>query len=200
MATALQRLGPMLAPPLVSALCRTLRFEVTNPPNQPCVVAFWHGLMLAPWWLHRRTRSVALVSPSRDGQILTAALDSWGYTVVRGSSSDGGREALHRATALVSTGKTLLVTPDGPRGPACTMKRGAALVAARTGRPLVLMGVHYDRARRLGSWDRFAVPAPFSRVQVAYSDPIPVPNGLSHDDFDRFVADLSDELAALSDR
>ncbi|MEO7218280.1 MAG: hypothetical protein ABI026_08810, partial [Gemmatimonadaceae bacterium] len=37
---------------------------------------------------------------------------------------------------------------------------------------IVAIGVFASKAWRLRSWDAFMIPKPFSRVTVAYSDPI----------------------------
>ena len=56
----------------------------------------------------------------------------------------------------------LAVTPDGPRGPRRQVQPGVVYLAARTGLPIVAVGFAYSRAWRTGSWDRFAVPWPWS--------------------------------------
>jgi lysophospholipid acyltransferase (LPLAT)-like uncharacterized protein len=43
---------------------------------------------------------------------------------------------------------------------------------------IVPFGVGYRRPWRAGSWDRFAVPRPFSRAKFLTADPIAVPPGL----------------------
>lgn len=136
---------------------------------------FWHGGMLVPWWIHRDTRAAALVSASRDGDVLAAILDRWGIAVVRGSSSAGGSEAVLAMVKLVNDGFTMLITPDGPRGPADELKIGGLVVAQRTGAPVVLCAPRYHSAWRLKSWDRFQVPIPFSNVDLAWSAPQVIP-------------------------
>jgi lysophospholipid acyltransferase (LPLAT)-like uncharacterized protein len=50
------------------------------------------------------------------------------------------------------------------------------VAAARlSGRPVVAIGIGAERCWRLRSWDRFAIPKPFSRVSYAYGEPIWVP-------------------------
>ncbi|MBK9184626.1 MAG: DUF374 domain-containing protein [Ignavibacteria bacterium] len=68
-----------------------------------------------------RVTSVALVSPSTDGAILADLLTDWGYTVVKGSSSRGGKEALQIMVEQAAN-SVVLITPDGPRGPAHVAK------------------------------------------------------------------------------
>jgi hypothetical protein len=43
---------------------------------------------------------------------------------------------------------------------------------------LVVMGFGYDRPWRVRSWDRFAVPRPFSRARAVIGPPLTVPREL----------------------
>ena len=80
---------------LVRMLARTWTIRVHGRlPTGPSIVAFWHGEMLPVWFSFRALRPVALVSSSKDGSLLSRLLQDWGYTVVLGSSSKGGKEAL----------------------------------------------------------------------------------------------------------
>jgi lysophospholipid acyltransferase (LPLAT)-like uncharacterized protein len=69
-------------------------------------------------------------------------------------------------------GVEVAVTPDGPRGPAHSFAPGAVIAAHRASAPIVTIGVSAARSWRLRSWDRFLIPKPFSRVTIAYGDPI----------------------------
>ena len=44
--------------------------------------------------------------------------------------------------------------------------------------PLVVMGFGYDRPWRMNSWDRFAVPRPFSRARAVIGPPMMIPADL----------------------
>jgi lysophospholipid acyltransferase (LPLAT)-like uncharacterized protein len=100
-------------------------------------------------------------------------------------------------TRVVRAGEHAGVTPDGPKGPARVCKPGVVSLAKLTGRPLILMGLEYSRCWRLRNWDRFALPLPFSRVDVRFED-IPCP---ARDDDDAVVAArIQERLDALSGR
>jgi hypothetical protein len=72
----------------------------------------------------------------------------------------------------------LAITPDGPRGPRRQVQLGVVLLASCTGLPIVPVGIGYSRAWRARSWDRFAVPQPFSTVTGVVQPPIVVPPNL----------------------
>jgi lysophospholipid acyltransferase (LPLAT)-like uncharacterized protein len=145
--------------------------------DRPWLVAMWHGGMLAlmPLRHHRHRRIGVLVSPSDDGSLALQALARFGYRVVRGSLSRGGAEALRTMQHWLQEGGQLVLTPDGPRGPRCTMNSGVAWLARSSGAPILPVSITVDRAWRLRSWDRFLIPKPFARVIVDYLEPVPVP-------------------------
>ena len=109
---------------------------------------------------------LVMVSLSRDGELLAGALPALGLGAVRGSSSRRGREALGECAAKLSEGHSVALAVDGPRGPAYQPKAGAAVLSARSGRPILLLAASARPALRLGSWDRMAVPWPLSRVRL----------------------------------
>jgi lysophospholipid acyltransferase (LPLAT)-like uncharacterized protein len=155
----------------------SLRFDLTpqdlvnyTKKDQPVAIVLWHNRLFLAAEIVRRFRqgrpAYALVSASQDGAWLTAFFSLAGLRTVRGSSSRLGREA---ATALVDTlraGHDVGITPDGPRGPCYDLKPGSVIVPRRTGAPVLLVGGEFTSAWRLGSWDRFYVPKPFSRVRM----------------------------------
>lgn len=143
---------------------------------EPKVIAFWHGVMLPVWYYHRKvSHKVAVVSKSRDGQILSSILRKLKYTLVRGSSSTDGKVVLERATNLASSHR-VLITPDGPRGPHKKMKIGAILIASRANVPFQHCKVKCKYAINLKSWDKFTVPLPFAKVHLHFSDPVMIEN------------------------
>lgn len=162
-----------LAVLLLRCLAATWRHRVVGIPDEPCVIAFWHGEMLPIWYALRHRQATALVSASKDGSILAALLTAWGFTIVRGSSSRGGAEALQSVVAALEH-SVVLMTPDGPRGPNRHAKAGAAVSAQRSGRPLVAATVRCPHHVRLSSWDRFMIPLPFARIIVRCSEPMHV--------------------------
>jgi lysophospholipid acyltransferase (LPLAT)-like uncharacterized protein len=137
-----------------------------------CAVFFWHNrLFVMPRLrqiLRPRRRMYGLVSASRDGAWLSSLLGHFGIGTVRGSSSWRGTEALRHLRHCIRDGDVdVVVTPDGPRGPRRVAKRGGLLFARSAGLPLLLIGVRYSHSWILKSWDRFAIPKPFSRVDVS---------------------------------
>jgi lysophospholipid acyltransferase (LPLAT)-like uncharacterized protein len=69
-------------------------------------------------------------------------------------------------------GSTVVVTPDGPRGPRHSMNPGVAWMARATGYAVLPTGFAVDRAWHLASWDRYTIPKPYARVVLAYGEPV----------------------------
>lgn len=136
----------------------------------PTLFVLWHNRLFIAGHIARAFRDGrplhALISSSRDGAWLTGFFATMGLKAVRGSSSQGGREAVGELIQVLRDGGDAGITPDGPRGPIYVAKPGALLVARRSGALIEMLGVNYESSWRLRSWDRFLLPRPFSRVHL----------------------------------
>jgi len=167
---------------IIRALAITWRYRITNAApwrelrlrRQPFIFAFWHGTMLPLVWLHRGEGVPVVISEHRDGEIIARIVEKFGFGTIRGSSSRGAARALIAIVRELERGGEVAVTPDGPRGPARRFASGALVAAQRVGVPIVGVTVVASSAWRLDSWDRFMIPKPFSRVQIAYTAPTTV--------------------------
>ncbi|NWF89990.1 MAG: lysophospholipid acyltransferase family protein [Ignavibacteriaceae bacterium] len=173
----------------ISVLCKTMRISFVNKDvitkleneGKNYILAFWHGTMLLPWYLNKNKKFAALISKSKDGELLNKILKRWKYNVIRGSSSVGGDVALGIMVDFAKNGYSVAITPDGPRGPAFKLKAGAVVTAKKSGLPLVLVGIGYKKKKFLRSWDSFQVPFFFTKANVVYSDQIFVDNNLTYE-------------------
>ena len=151
----------------------TLRFRSNvdriDDTEGPVVLLLWHDKLFVSSWIANRyfRRPVtALISTSKDGAWLVAFFRLLGITAVRGSSNRRGAAALITLTRSMRAGCHVGITPDGPKGPALEFKPGAVSLARLTRTPFVIMGIRYHSCWRMRSWDRFALPVPFSKVEV----------------------------------
>jgi len=190
---------------IITALCKSLKItkenykviENLNSKNQNYVLAFWHGTMLLPWYLHGATNFAALTSKSKDGDLLAKVLKKWKYQVVRGSSSTGGDVALGIMVDYAKNKYSIAITPDGPRGPRQKFKAGAVVTAKKTKIPVVLTGVGFKRKKYLNNWDKFEIPYFFTAAKVVYSDPIYVDSNLNYDETSAVISKCDEELNKL---
>ncbi len=201
----LRYIGIQFASAAISVLIKTLQIKIINgetisklaSEKRNFVSAFWHGSMLIGWYVHRNENVAALVSQSKDGDVLAKILEKWNYKVVRGSSSLGGNEALSVMVDLIRGNNSLAITPDGPRGPIYKMKAGAVVSAKKTNVPLYLTGIGIKKKFVLKSWDHFEVPKPFSKVVVLYSDPVLIDDSFSYDETNQKIIECEALLNKL---
>jgi lysophospholipid acyltransferase (LPLAT)-like uncharacterized protein len=139
------------------------------------IYALWHdSLFLVPTIRCDPAKGAALISKSNDGELLAQICAGGGLRTIRGSSSRGGMDAVDEVMALEKK-IHLLVAPDGPRGPRHQVKRGLIYLAAWTGMPIVPLGVGFQNCWRAKSWDRTAIPKPWSRMTCVSAPIIRVP-------------------------
>lgn len=201
----LRYIGIQFASAAIRVLIKTLRIKIINgkaisklaSEKKNFVSAFWHGSMMIGWYIHRSENVAALVSQSKDGEVLAKTLEKWNYKVVRGSSSIGGNEALSVMVDLIRENYSLAITPDGPRGPIYKMKAGAVVSAKKTNVPLFLAGIGIKKKFVLKSWDHFEVPKPFSKVVVLYSDPVLIDDSFSYDETNQKIIECEALLNKL---
>jgi hypothetical protein len=182
---------PRLVWALLSVVGRTWRFEtVAELGATPLpfgegagaeIFCFWHQCVLPCTFYFRRTGATIIVSQSFDGELIARTLGLFGFKTVRGSSSRGGREGLLGLKDVVESGGPAIFTADGPRGPIYRTKSGPIRLAALTGARIGAFHLEPLRAWSLHSWDRFLVPAPFTRIAVSWSRWTHVPANLAED-------------------
>ena len=186
----------------------TLRYEVDDragilgrPVTENYIGALWHNrLLIFPLVLRRffpDRRGAALISASRDGDLLADAIHRFGYEVVRGSSSRLGASAILQLTEMLGSRRDVVITPDGPRGPVYDLGPGIVFLAQKSGAPVLPMNLEYSRCWRLGSWDRFIIPQPFTKVRVLISPPHYVKPTSTPDEFEAERLAMQDAMMAL---
>ena len=127
------------------------------------IYTIWHESLIFTLALRSAAPVTVLVSQSRDGDLLSKACAYYGAKTIRGSSTRGGMDAIEEVLAL--NGKShLIVAPDGPKGPRRELKRGLIYLSAWSGLPIVPLGVGFENAWRVNSWDHLALPKPFSKI------------------------------------
>jgi lysophospholipid acyltransferase (LPLAT)-like uncharacterized protein len=140
-----------------------------------------------------------LISPSVDGTAPSMLVKRIGGHVIRGSSTHTGARALRDFyEVVVKQELSPAITPDGPKGPVHEFKPGAVMLSQLTGKPILLVSVASSRTWRFGTWDRFELPLPFSRVVLAYGEPVRVPRVLNADGLARLQVEMADKLQALN--
>ena len=181
---------------LLQVWARTIRYEIEDRPGiiagrlkGPVIAALWHNrLLLLPYLVKRLVpdrKGVALISASRDGAILADLVQRFGFEAVRGSSSRQGASAILQLAEVLKSDRNVMITPDGPRGPAYQIGAGLAYLSQMTGVPVLPVNLEYSSYWRLKNWDRFILPRPFSKVRLIVGHPHVVPPTETDEDFER---------------
>lgn len=183
-------------------LMRTWRYEFFHPEQRAAaeaggggfIMALWHGRMLPSIPPYAGQDFAILVSASADGDLSEGLLRSFGYDIIRGSSSRGGARALREMLAALDRGSIVAITPDGPRGPRHSMNPGLAWMARATGFPVLPTGFASERMWHARSWDRYNIPKPRARIAVAYGEPVRVAHDASADEMHAATEDIRKRL------
>ena len=196
---------------LLQIWARTLRYEVDDqagvvgtPVRENYIAALWHNrLLLISFVLKKflpQRPGAGLISASRDGDLISDLTRRFGFDVVRGSSSRLGASALRELEKVLATGRDVLITPDGPRGPAYELGPGIVFLAQKTGTPIVPINVEFGRCWRLGRWDGFMVPVPFTRAEVTFGQLYFVKQTQTNADFEAERVRLEQTLLTMMRR
>ncbi len=191
--TALQRSAAFVGAILLRTLFATLRLRIHDPagflaapPPGPVIYAFWHNRILAITaaflrvYPRGRRGVLVLTSASKDGMWLGELAGRLGMGSVRGSSSRRGATAMRELLDRVGQGYDIAITPDGPRGPKYELGSGLVYLAQKAALPILPCHARFHGALRLKTWDRFAIPLPFARLEVSIGPALHVPSE-SHD-------------------
>lgn len=163
--------------------------------EQPYILGIWHASVLWAPFFHRKHGIQAMVSPSRDGELIARVVEWSGNHCIRGSSNRGGTRALMGMVRMVRNGSPACVVPDGPLGPPFECKGGIISIAQKTGIPIIPF--HYEASRQWvarKAWDKHRIPKPFSVIYMSYGDPIYIPSRLSEEQFEEARKDVEQRM------
>ncbi len=196
---------------LIQLWVRTLRLEledrgevVRTNIEHPFIFAVWHNRLFLFPSIFRHflpgQRAAALISASRDGDLLAALVERFGYGTIRGSTSRKGASALLRLAEVFAAGTHIGITPDGPRGPVYQLGQGIIFLAQKCEAAVVPANMEYSSCWRFKSWDRFILPRPFSTVRVIFGVPLRVGTTTTLEEFENERLRLQNALMSLVER
>lgn len=137
------------------------------------ILAIWHSRILLVSYLFKGWGGVALVSRSEDGEFIARVLQHQGQETIRGSTTRGGLSALITILRKISgKNRPAVIIPDGPQGPRFRVQPGIISLAKKSGYPIVPVTYSARRMKVFDSWDRFVLPAPFTRCRLVYGRPL----------------------------
>ena len=165
-----------------------------------------HGRIIVPVWHQRLLPALAyvtrfkhfnpivMISRSRDGELIADMAQRLGLVPVRGSSSRGGAEAFMTLVKELERNPAVVHIVDGPGGPKGVVKPGLIRMANLSGAAIFPITISADRAWIAGSWDRFLVPKPFSKVTIQWEEPFFVPRDADPEKLEDLRKDIENRL------
>jgi len=105
-------------------------------------------------------------------RLIAAVAERSGWHTVRGSSSNGGKQALKQMVEHLKKSGLAGHILDGPRGPAGEVKPGIISMAHSAEAAIVPFYTNANRSWFFKSWDDFFLPKPFARVTISFGEPI----------------------------
>ncbi|OQW30819.1 MAG: hypothetical protein A4E19_08700 [Nitrospira sp. SG-bin1] len=163
-----------LLPPIAAAAIRTVAhsmrcetrgheaLDALYREGRNIILAFWHAQQLMIPVGYRGRGSHVLISQHGDGEIIARIIARFGHEAVRGSSTRGGAGALRALIKLGRSGRDVVVTPDGPKGPRQVAKLGVVHLAKATGLPIVPLVFACSKKNSLragiATWSRIRFP------------------------------------------
>jgi len=161
--------APPLAAQIIRLLGHTMRVSTIGGETvdelyregKRIIIAFWHGRQLMMPLAYRGQLASILISQHRDGEIIARIMQPFGFKAIRGSSTRGGLQAIRQLLKAGRDGGDLVVTPDGPKGPACKVQPGVIYLAKVTGLPIIPLTFACSKKKsfRVGINFKFPIPA-----------------------------------------
>lgn len=158
----------------------TIRFTLHNEDaiQLGAVTGYWHGDSCSMLLLLQSLREKGLsplgaaVTADWRGDIIAEVMESFGASAMRLQDGAGIRRMITELRRhLAHTNDVFAISLDGPLGPRYQPKRFLFRLAQQNGRPVVAVRFHYSNVVRLTHrWDHYALPLPFSRIDVFVHD------------------------------
>lgn len=170
------------------------------------IFALWHNrFFIAPYFasvFKKKKNLAALASRSRDGQMISAILKMFNFSVVCGSSKKGGDVALKQLSRKITDENcATAITVDGPTGPIYQVKPGVIKLASLTGAPIIPLSYNFNSYFCIKkSWDKFLIPKPFTTCNVYFGEPIYIEKDISKDDIPAAAEKIKQSLNSITEQ
>jgi len=185
---------------------RTCRFHISGfdqiermqKRGEPVIVTSWHGMtMMIVGFLRKKmdiSSFVGIIPNDYRGDTLEVFGQKLGVDPIMlnlsGDSTLGTGRKLVSLVRKISSGKNMVIQPDGPAGPSYFVKPGLSFLAKKTGAPILPIGCYCRHAYHVPRWDRYTLPLPFSKIHIHLGNLVIVPENLQ---------DLSETNQQLTD-
>lgn len=160
----------------------TWRIRVIEPESlvqlrkqkKPFILSHWHGDEMTIAWAAGFYNIVTIVSNSKDGNIMDTFFKLNGGKTTRGSSSQGGAQALKNlVTASKNLDLSVSFAVDGPKGPIYQIKPGIFQFYRLQPniKYIFAAGIVADRYWCFEkAWNKAILPKPFARLIIHWQE------------------------------
>jgi lysophospholipid acyltransferase (LPLAT)-like uncharacterized protein len=143
---------------------------IDTPIEGQCMAVTWHAELLVSPQVYKKLRknqkTSAIIAQHHDGELIARTFSFLNILPLRGSSRRGAKSVLIAAIKALKDGSSIMITPDGPKGPRYSMSDGAVSLALRSNLPLMVVNYKASSYWMLNSWDKFIIPKPFSSLEI----------------------------------
>ncbi|HEX7928671.1 MAG TPA: lysophospholipid acyltransferase family protein [bacterium] len=145
--------------------------ESFDRQGQNYILCLWHNGIFYFLPVLGPLGYAGMISRSKDGEDVAWIAQRFGLVPVRGSPKEGGATALREMIRLLASGRNVVITPDGPKGPRYEMKPGVTALARKRKVPIIPLAFSAPNRWEFNTWDRMKVPKPFSRTVILAGAP-----------------------------
>ena len=157
----------------------TNKIKIVDPDNirheEKAFFLMWHNrILMAPYFYTKKNLKnfSVIASSSKDGQIVSDYLKSWGVQSVFGSygkssSLSATKELIKRSNKNKTN--SIAMAPDGPTGPKYKIKEGLVRMLGHIKAPIYIQTINYSKYWALKkTWDDFQIPKPFGTTTCTF--------------------------------
>lgn len=185
-------LGERIGPSMLKFFYNTNKWEFEGKDyiqkeidgGSSVIIASWHSTLLTVFMGLANHKYFGLAGNRHpEAEIISRIGIKLGWQIIRGSSTDGGREAYEEMIAtLKKPGSVFAITPDGPKGPAKIPKAGAIKAAQKTGAVIIPAAGQSTKRWSFKNWDVFYLSKPFGKIVQLFGQPIKFTSEDSYED------------------
>lgn len=175
------------------------KFDQNSYEKNNGIYAFWHNrIAMMPFLRPKNLKVNALISPSRDGKVPVYTLKFFGVHSISGSSNKNSYTSAKTIEEKLHNGESIIITPDGSRGPLYTINGNIAKIASRNSCYILTSTYNSTKSKILKTWDRFILPLPFGELYFVLGNPIKIPKFDNDDDLIKFNCIIKNELDRIT--
>jgi lysophospholipid acyltransferase (LPLAT)-like uncharacterized protein len=148
-------------------------------PEQPVILAVWHGQHILLPALRIKMPASVMISRSLGGEITARVAEIYGSKAIRASGGrsrimslkKGGMRGFMDMLAALENGENVVQTADVPKGVSRQAYSGIIRLAAKSGRPIIPLAVASSRRYTFkNAWDKAALNLPFGKTAICMGE------------------------------